>query len=79
MCFHCTDSIENEYHVALVCPLYTGLRTDLLDAARGIDGDFDQMNASEQLAFILSSDTLVRPCTRTLNDILKCRRSLFYA
>lgn len=79
-CFHCTDMIESEEHVLLVCPLYEDLREVLKNNIRSINNTFDTLSNEDKLIMILGNDNInvVKHSAKICSDILDRRRHLIF-
>lgn len=75
-CFCCPDSIENEEHVLLFCPLYDDIRDSCFNTLN-IDG-FDNFSSQDKLSVILGGVNNIRLCAKTCRDILDRRRRFLY-
>ena len=77
-CFHCENTVEDEFHVVTTCPLYNDLRAELYEHCVAENSDFLLMSCVDKMCFILSSKNIVRTSARILCDILLRRRNLLY-
>ena len=50
----CSDQVEDESHVILLCPLYNKIREELFIHASYISDDFMQMSGTEKIVFLFS-------------------------
>ena len=74
LCFHCNNSIEDEYHVLFHCPLYHDIRQDMVTQANTIVDNVDELSEGDKLGLVLSHEKLVRIVARTCANILDRRR-----
>jgi hypothetical protein len=78
VCFHCSQSVEDEIHVITQCPLYADLRTELYTLCQTIVFNFNTFSDKQKLIFILSDPSIARSTARILYNILERRQTLFY-
>ena len=76
-CLHCQDSVEDEIHVILQCPLYTDIRISMFDQINEIFYDMHDLNEIDVLGLVLSNGKLVKIsiAARSCTAILEKRRS----
>ena len=51
-CDNCQTEEEDEWHFAIVCPLYNNLRETLFEIAHSLDDNFVNLNSSGKLCFL---------------------------
>lgn len=70
------DCIEDEKHFLQVCPLYSDLRTSILDSAYNTNNSFTDMSSEQQFTFLMSEPSLqIRMC-KTISSMFD-RRLVF--
>ncbi len=70
--FHLLENeIESEEHVLIRSPVYCDIRNDLFHAATNIYDNFDDLNYTDKLSFILSIGNIVIDSSKTYHNILK--------
>ncbi|XP_060589316.1 uncharacterized protein LOC132744577 [Ruditapes philippinarum] len=74
---HCPfcNVLEDEQHVILDCPVYDDFRSELISKAVLHEPSFINFSKDNQLAFLFSSQPLVRKCAKTCFNILQRRQS----
>ena len=77
-CPFCKDTVENELHVVLYCPIYVDLRMFLFDECSILDENFSSMSDMEKLCFILGDNRTSKISAKILNNVLHRRRLLLY-
>ena len=77
-CFVCGDLVEDERHVLTVCPLYTDIRTDLINTCEDIIPGFLNWNIDQKFSAFLANEQFVRPCAKACKAILDRRFSFLY-
>jgi hypothetical protein len=77
-CFNCTDTVEDEIHVMLHCPLYLQFREDLFESARTIVNNFDNLSDVEKMHNVFVNPFLTKFTAKACFNILKHRRLLLY-
>ena len=79
-CFHCTDTVESEEHVLLVCPLYHQIREPWFAKLREHVPDFYTKTRQDKLICIFSCEIIpvIRLSAKICNDILSERRKQLY-
>ena len=79
-CFSCPDSVENEEHVLLRCPIYNDLRETMVTVLSEEFPDLSYMSARDQLSSILSCklNKSIRIGAKTCFAILRMRRNIIY-
>ncbi|XP_071151601.1 uncharacterized protein [Mytilus edulis] len=75
--FYCNDSIEDELHVLLKCPLYEDLRHILFYEVSNFNVDFNILSDNEKL-FFLFNDKVFDSVARTCYSILIRRNGFLY-
>ncbi len=76
-CFNCSEEIEDETHVLLLCPLYDVLRKDLLKECEK-KYDFTELSPLEKLYIIFTDRDLTFYSAKTCHNILIKRRDILY-
>ena len=76
LCLICPNSIENEAHVMLYCPLYWDLRLQLFTALSYIESQFEMLTDQEKLISLFYNQTIIRKCAKTCYMVL-LRRAAF--
>ena len=61
-CYFCNNTVENEEHFLLICPLYSPQRKTLETFCRESCNRYDSLNSEQKFIFIMSNES---------NDILK--------
>ena len=77
-CFNCFNTVEDEYHVILHCPVYNDLRQVLFTESLKIDEHFNSFTDCQKMVFLFSNQDIIRLCAKTCNFILKRRREVLY-
>ena len=79
-CFNCPNSVENEEHILLRCPIYSDLRETMLTVLSEEFPDLSFMTARDQLSSILSCklNKRIRICAKTYFAILRTKRNIIY-
>lgn len=79
-CFNCIDKVEDERQVLIDCPLYEELREQIFHKCLSSDNNFNTMDESEKLTFILNCNNvnLLRQCAKFCHNVLMKRRDLLY-
>ena len=81
LCLFCSDqSIENETHVLLKCPLYSDLRQNMFSDILRSYANFSTLDEQAKFKVILYSEhsDVIRICAKTCFDILDRRRTFLY-
>ncbi len=65
------NEIESEEYVLIRCPLYCDIRNVLFHAATNIYEDFNDLNDTDKLSFILSNGSIVIDSSKACHNILK--------
>ena len=81
LCHFCSDqSIENETHVLLKCPLYSDLRQNMFSDILRSYANFSTLDEQAKFKVILNSEhsDVIRICAKTCCDILDRRRTFLY-
>lgn len=76
LCPFCVDSIENEMHVYMRCPMYHDIRLEVFDRALQIDTLFHSKTEVEQFTFLFSCEQVTRSVAKSCYNILQRRRHL---
>ncbi|MEW8547938.1 MAG: reverse transcriptase family protein, partial [Candidatus Thiodiazotropha sp.] len=78
-CFNCINSVENEQHVLLKCPLYNDLREAMFNVLSDEFPEIRNFSDLEKLSAILScnENKSIRICAKTCFEILRTRRNIF--
>ncbi len=72
LCVLCQlNEIESEEHALIRYPLYCDIRNVLFQAATNIYDDFNDLNDTDKLSFILSNGSIVIDSTKACHNILK--------
>ena len=78
LCFNC-NSIEDEKHVLLSCPLYEDLRQSLfIDITNVLNIDFIRISDDEKFIFLFGNENVCKFVARTCHNILLRRNSILY-
>ncbi len=76
LCVLCQlNEIESEEHVLIRCPLYCDIRNDLIHAATHIYDNFNDLNDTDKLSFILSDENIIINSSKACHNILKRRQT----
>ena len=75
-CFNCSDLVESEKHVLLLCPLYDDLQQEMYYVKSQYNPNFHMLNDDEKIAYMFSSNSVIKAVAKTCKDILD-RRTLF--
>ncbi len=76
LCVLCQlNEIESEEHVLKRCPLYYDIRNIFFHAATNIYDDFNDLNDTDKLSFILSNGSIVIDSSKACHNILKRRQT----
>ncbi len=76
LCVLCQlNEIESEEHVLIRCPLYCGIRNVLFHAATNIYNDFNDINDTDKLSFILSNGSIIIDSSKACDTILTRRQT----
>ena len=79
ICFHCKslnrETVEDEKHVILTCPLYNAQRATLFARLEESIQGFSYISEEQKFKTILSDGNNVRQCASFLKTILEIRRS----
>ena len=77
VCRVCTDSVENEEHVMMCCPLYDDVRQELFECAMKMNPVFNLLSKEEKFVYLMSSKDLTRFTAKACKLILD-RHSRFF-
>ena len=72
------NTIEDECHALLHCPLYTDFREILFKEAEFYNNGFKNLNDDQKLVFLFSDENVLRVCAKTCNLILDKHRNFVY-
>ena len=79
ICFHCKslnrETVEDEKHVILTCPLYNAQRATLFTRLEESIQGFSYISEEQKFKTILSDGNNVKQCASFLKTILEIRRS----
>ena len=78
VCINCTNSIKNEMHVLLHCPLYNHIRHFLFLECIIVNFNFANMSDIEKLCFILSNSSICKYSAKACHEIIVHRRTFVY-
>ena len=78
VCPFCNDTVENEMHVILSCPLYNDIRLQMIDYAFLLDINFNDYTDEQKIVFLFNNVNLIRICAKTCFKILQRRSSYLY-
>ena len=80
LCFSCPDSIENEEHVLLKCPIHNNLRENMFTVLKSEFPNMEHLSDQDKLRAILSCELnkSIRICAKTCFEILRTRRDMLY-
>jgi hypothetical protein len=78
ICFNCSNSIEDELHVLVKCPLYSQIREALYIDICKTNDRFLMYSDSEKFIYLLSNENIVKYSAKACFDILCVRRNLLY-
>ena len=78
VCINCTNSIENELHVLLHCPLYNHIRHFLFLECIKVNFNFANMSDIEKLCFILSNSSICKYSAKACHEIIVHQRTFVY-
>lgn len=70
------NTIEDEQHFLLCCPLYADLRSNLFNLARECSADFNIMSEQQKFVFLMS-ESVVQNCLTKTVSLMFNRRSLY--
>ncbi len=77
LCFNCDNSVEDEKHVLLNCPLYEDLRQSLFNVLIGQNNDFLSLS-DDKFIFLFSNENVFNSVAKTCHNILQRRNSVLY-
>jgi hypothetical protein len=77
-CFNCIDKVEDEVHVLLQCPVYDGIRYEMIHEAIANRDDFEMLCDEAKINWLLSIDVMCKLVAKTCFDMLTYRRKLVY-
>lgn len=77
-CFNCPDTIEDEKHVLLYCPLYNDIRKELVSALDDVLRNRDIISDDDKMVTIFSSENLVYLSAKACHHILFERKRKLY-
>ena len=75
-CDTCSNTVENETHFIFDCPQYSATRDILLDSARMLNNDFDNLNVTDKLKMLLN--TMWKDSSRFVLEAWTIRHNLLY-
>ena len=82
ICPFCSDSVEDEVHVMMVCPMYEDIREECESKSVLLDISPKDASLSDMDRFICwfssSNEQFVRCLAKTCHDILRRRRCILY-
>ncbi len=78
VCFNCPSQIESEQHVLISCNVYNDIRTTLFQYANAVCNQFNDMNETDKMCFLLSDQDMCTEVAKTLYMILTRRREILY-
>ncbi len=79
LCVLCQlNEIESEEHVLIPCPLYCDIRNDLFHGSTNIYDNFNDLNDTDKLSFILSNVNIVIDSSKVCHNILTRRKTFTY-
>ncbi len=75
---HCcnTNSVEDEVHFLVVCPLYSDLRYDLWLKIIRSDPSFIQLRPVDQLIYLMASSDLYKPLAALITHMFRRRQRI---
>ena len=79
ICFSCNDTIEDEKHVILKCPLYADFRAVLFSHADSFCHNFNSMSDDDEFVFLFSDENVYFNTAKICYDILLKRKCLLYS
>lgn len=77
-CFLCTDGIENEIHFLIECPFYDDIRRKLFQKAQKSNTDFNSLNSSDKLVFLMNSVNMQFYVASTLYEMFSRRKNFIH-
>jgi hypothetical protein len=78
-CFNCSDNVEDELHVLMVCPVYDDLRLDLCKNAVKLVPGFGVLSDYCKVDTILGDARLIKVSANFCYNILEMRKTLLSA
>ena len=75
-CIFYEDSVEDEIHVLLECPLYNEVMSELIQYAQTANVNFNSLTKLCKFVFLFNSPNMIRSCAKACFLILQ-RRTLF--
>ena len=77
-CIYCVNSVEDEIHVILNCPLYSSVRRDLFTLAAYHNPAFVNLSDDDKIIYVFTECNLVSKCAKTCKIILDKRNQQVY-
>ena len=75
---NCVNSVEDEKHVLLDCPVYADIRDVMFNHANYIDNNFLNMPNNEKFIFLFTNENIVFYTAKICNEILFRRKCILY-
>jgi len=80
LCVLCNvHQVEDEFHVLMVCDMYTDIRNSLLECCFELDPELQHKSLQDVFIFIMSDPRMARQSAKACLNILNRRRSFMYA
>ena len=76
-CIFCKDSVGDEIHLLLECPLYNEIRSELIQYAQIANVNFNSLKELDKFVFLFNSPDMIHSCAKACFLILQ-RRFFFY-
>ena len=74
MCNLCDDKVEDELHVIIDCPMYTGLRKELFTQSQYLLEQFDTLTDIDKMRYLFTNNAICNKTAKTCRLILETRQ-----
>ena len=74
-CIFCEESVEDEIHALLECPLYNEVRSELIQCAQIANVNSNSLTKLDKFVFLFNNPNMIRSCAKVCFLILQ-RRTL---
>ena len=71
-----TNTVEDEIHFLLICPVYNLERQKLFSIITSIYSDFNLMSTDEKFVFLMSDDNICRFTAKTCHKMFEIRSNI---